>query len=459
MRRAGPHPFEAGVGETLRRRRLAKPGEPLLVALSGGPDSTALLAALRALSLAGAVGPITACHVDHGLRPGSERDAEHCARLCRELGVPLDRRAVHVAPGNVQARARQARYAALREAAAGAGAVRIATGHTRSDQAETLLLRLLRGAGARGLAGIPPRRRGPGPAVVRPLIDRSRAEVIAYLRDRGLGWLEDPSNASGRYLRNRVRLEILPAIVALAPGAEAALARAADLLRGDDRVLDTAARGLVAGAGAPLGPFRAAPVALRRRAVRALWREATGSRRGLAAGHVEAVLQLAARGRPAGARVALPGGREARVEGGELVVGPPRVPAPVQAPVVAGGPGRYPVPGREVALVVEPGGAGPRPGAGGLALGEGRAAWPLTLRTRLPGDRFRPARGRGQKKLKAWLIDRKVPRAARDRLLLLVDASGRVLWIPELGAAAEGLDPAGEPGWSVRLEPGTGRNT
>ena len=94
MRRTDPHPFEAGVAETLRQRRLAKPREPLLVALSGGPDSTALLAALRALSAAGKVGPVTACHVDHGLRPGSERDAEHCARLCRTLDVPLDLRAV-----------------------------------------------------------------------------------------------------------------------------------------------------------------------------------------------------------------------------------------------------------------------------------------------------------------------------------------------------------------------------
>jgi tRNA(Ile)-lysidine synthase len=311
-KRAELHPFEAAVLETVRRRRLLGPADSTVAALSGGPDSTALVAALSALHRAGEAGPVIACHVDHGLRPGSERDAAHCRGLCARLGLRFAARSVRVRPGNVQAQARRARYAALRAAAAEAGAAHIATGHTRADQAETVVLRLLRGAGARGLAGIPPRRG----ALVRPLIDRSREEVLAYLAARGLPALEDPSNATGRFLRNRVRAEVMPALRRLAPAAERALARAADLLRGDDRALERSARALHRGKRAEVEALLAAAAAVRRRVVRRLWKAATGSRRGLTAEHVASVLRLLRRPRPG--RISLPGGVEARVAGGRL---------------------------------------------------------------------------------------------------------------------------------------------
>ncbi|MCM2334594.1 MAG: tRNA lysidine(34) synthetase TilS, partial [Anaeromyxobacteraceae bacterium] len=141
--------------------------------------------------------------------------------------------------------------------------------------------------------------------------------------------------------------------------------------------------------------------------------------------HVEAALRLLRRGGPR--RAGLPGGLEAVVEEGWLRVRrPPAGPAPAVAPVPVTGPGRYPLPALgQVAVVEAPTGA--------------PVAWPLWLRTRLPGDRFRPARGRGGKKLKSWLIDRKVALARRDRLVLLVGGDGAVLAIPELGARAAGL--------------------
>ncbi|HEX7624999.1 MAG TPA: tRNA lysidine(34) synthetase TilS, partial [Anaeromyxobacteraceae bacterium] len=152
-------PFEAAVLATVRERRLFGGEARVLVALSGGADSVALLAALAALRGAGALEDVSACHVDHQLRPGSDADGVACAALCAELEVPLVRTPVTVPGGeNVQQAARRERYRALRAAAALAGASRIATGHTMGDQAETVLLRLLRGAGARGLSGIPPRR-------------------------------------------------------------------------------------------------------------------------------------------------------------------------------------------------------------------------------------------------------------------------------------------------------------
>jgi tRNA(Ile)-lysidine synthase len=311
-------PFERAVLATCRARDLVLPETPVLVALSGGADSTSLVAALAALRDAGRAGPVSACHVDHGLRPDSAADAGACRALCERLGVPLRVVAVQVGGGNLQAAARRARYAALRAVAAEVGAARIATAHTRSDQAETVLLRLSRGAGARGLAGIPPRRG----AIVRPLIDRSRAEVLSYLAARGLPHREDPTNATARFDRNRVRHEVLPALERLRPGAEAALARAADLLRDDERALEREARRLAPGGQAAVATavLRDASAAVAGRVVRRLWKAATGSRKSLSSRHVAAVLRLARRPRPG--RVSLPGGRLAVASRGVLAVLP-----------------------------------------------------------------------------------------------------------------------------------------
>ncbi len=421
-------PFAAQVLATCRRRRLLAPGDRVLVALSGGPDSSALVAALAALRGSGAVAEVRALHVDHGLRPGSAAEAEACQALCDRLGVPLERARVTVRPGNVQAEARRARYAALRAAARRFSATRIATGHTRTDQAETVLLRLMRGSGARGLSGIPPRR-GPW---VRPLIDRSRDEVLAFLRAEGLPWLEDPTNSTPRVLRNRVRREVIPVLSRLDAGLERALARAADLRRDDERALERRARGALpeAGARAEVRRLRAEPLAVRRRAVRRLWRAARGRRAGLSAAHVEAVLGLLGRGRPG--RVTLPDGLEARCAYGALEIRRRQPAAAPPAELAVPAPGVYPVPGRALRLAVEA-----APGAA--------VDWPLRLGPRRPGDRFRPPGAPGSKKLKAWLIDRKVPREARDGLLVLADRSGRVLWLPDLGARAE------VPGLALRL--------
>src|SRR6266511_360255 len=194
MRKKRLDPYPRAVLVTVRRRRLLAPADVVLAAVSAGPDSTALVAALAVLRDAGAIARVVALHVDHRLRPGGAEDAACAAAACARLGVPFESVPVHVAAGNVQTQARRSRYAALRSAAARAGANRIATGHTRTDQAETVLLRLVRGAGARGLAGIPPRR---GP-FVRPLIDRSRKEGIAWLAELGLPWRDDPTNATPR---------------------------------------------------------------------------------------------------------------------------------------------------------------------------------------------------------------------------------------------------------------------
>jgi tRNA(Ile)-lysidine synthase len=429
MRKKQLPPYPRAVLVTVRRRRLFGPEDSVLAAVSAGPDSTALVAALAALRDAGAVARVVALHVDHGLRPGGGDDAACAAAACARLGVPFESVQVHVGRGNVQAEARRARYRALRAAAARAGATRIATGHTRTDQAETVLLRLLRGAGARGLAAIPPRRG----AIVRPLIDRSRAEGIAWVDELGLRWRDDPTNATPRFARNRLRLSLWPQLVALAPAAERALARAADLARDDERALSARARAApLAGASVELAWLAGEPLAVRRRVVRRLWRAAGGPGRRLESKHAEAVLALARRRRPG--RSALPGGLEARCRYGRLEIGPPAAaPAPF-AEVAVPGPGRYVLPLGVVEVAARDAAAVP---------------WPAALRTRRPGDRFRPDGGRGTKKLKSWLIDLKVPREERDGLLVL--ASGAtVLAVPELAVVADGLGPSGA-GLSVRM--------
>lgn len=422
----------ASVARTVERRSLLAPGDSVLVALSAGPDSTALVAVLAALRDAGRIGAVSALHVDHGLRAGGAEDAD-CARgTCQRFGVAFESVHVKVGSGNVQAAARRARYRALRAAADRLGAGRIATGHTLTDQAETFLMRALRGAGARGLSGIPPRRG----RIVRPLIDVGRSEILAFLEDEGLPWREDPTNASTRFDRNAIRLKVAPVLRALEPGFERALGRAADLLRDDERALAKRAREVAAdAAGVEIAALRREPRAVRRRVVRALWRVAAPGARTLPAAQIDAVLALCARGRPG--RLSLPGGREARAAYGRLALAS-------TATATRGAPGahRVPVPGpgsyRIAGLVID---------VDGVAA----VAFPLVLRGRRPGDRIRPERAPGSKKLKAWLIDRKVPRERRDSLVVLADGEGNVLALPELGIRCAG---SGSLSVTVRRDPG-----
>lgn len=392
------------------------------MALSAGPDSTALAVALAALRDAGRIGALHALHVDHGLRPGGGEDAACARETCERLGIPFESVRVTVGGGNVQASARRARYRALREAAKRHGATRIATGHTLTDQAETFLMRALRGAGARGLSAIPPRRGD----IVRPLIDVAREEILPWLRREGFRWREDPSNASPRFARNALRHELAPVLRRLEPRFERALARAADLLRDDERALARSARPLLSADGAvELGRLAGEARAVRRRAVRQLWKAAAPGRRALPAAQVEAILALAARGRPG--ELSLPGGFRARAAYGRLSIEPVAAASPpaFAGPVHVPGAGTFRLGDRVVEIGFD-GAAGAPP------------AFPLVLRARLPGDRIRPERAPGGKKLKALLIDRKVPRERRDGLIVLADGAGNVLAVPELGIRAAG---------------------
>jgi tRNA(Ile)-lysidine synthase len=218
---------------TFREHRLVEPGEQILVACSGGPDSTALLHVLAAL------GPrlgfrVIAHGIDHGLREIAPEELALAARVAKAAGVPFTTSRVDLEPGpNLQARARALRVARLVEVAEGAAVSAIATGHTADDRAETFLLRLMRGAGPRGLAVLPPRALALGSTkiqVIRPLIGARRIDVLGHLTRHGLGFAEDPCNRDPRFSRTRVRHELIPQLESMAPRVVEHLNDLADML-------------------------------------------------------------------------------------------------------------------------------------------------------------------------------------------------------------------------------------
>jgi len=250
-----------------RLRHLEGVDAPVVVACSGGPDSLALLA----LAVAANLEPI-AVHVDHGLRAGSDRDAAVVASVAARLGARVHAERVTVEPGpNLEARARAARYEALERARARVGATAVLVGHTADDQAETVLLNLLRGGALAGLGGMPPRRG----YLVRPLLGLRRTDTVELCARLELEPIDDPMNADPAFRRVWLRREVIPALEHGA-GRDLVpmLARQADVLRAESDFLDELARAAwppqpgADDGSAPAAPLAAMPLVLARRAVR-----------------------------------------------------------------------------------------------------------------------------------------------------------------------------------------------
>lgn len=270
----------------VRETGLVVDGAPLVVMLSGGRDSVCLLHVAVTLGA-----EVTALHVDYGLRGvESDADRELCVALCDDLGVPIEvRRAVREADavGNFHAWARQVRYAAAAQLGD-----RVAAAHTLSDQVETILYRLASSPGRRALAGMDPVRG----ALVRPLLAAGirREETASYCMARSLAWREDASNTDRAYARARVREDLLPALRAVDPRAEANVLRTAEILREEAALLDEVVAGVLAGRGGelPRAELAALPAALGRLVLRRLAEDAIAAPCARAAGRLGEVLAL-----------------------------------------------------------------------------------------------------------------------------------------------------------------------
>jgi len=436
----------ARILRTTREHALLGPADRVGVAVSGGADSVALLWLLRDLILAGNLpGQLAGLiHVNHGLR-GAEaaRDEEFCRNLADRVSLPLElahadaAAAARATRRSIEAAARDLRYQFFAEAAARLGATVVATGHTLDDQAETVLLRLLRGAGTRGLTGIRIRRG----LFIRPLLDCRRAQIRQYLAAKNEPFCEDSSNASLTIARNRIRHQLLPVLEQIAPGGLPSLARLA-ALAGDDeasfefRVTElsqAAIRMTPAGVQVDTARLAAQPTAIARRLIRRAI-ELVDSSRASGARHLDSVLRLA-RSPRAGGRLSLPG-VSVEHRGDALFIAPAsehrckarsafEVPLPV--------PGEVALPDTGLSVTAfdwREGAPDHRQTGGDTAVVQAEAlTLPLVVRSRRPGDRLRPLGAPGRRKLQDLLVDRKVPRAERDAVPLVVDATGEIVWV------------------------------
>lgn len=419
------------------------PGARIGVAVSGGADSVCLLHVLRRLSSA----PLTVLHVDHQLRGEESRaDAEFVAAMANEFGLPLISRRVELRDGNLEQEGRRARLDFFREVIRSRGADRVATGHTQSDQAETVLFRLLRGSGEAGLAGIRP---VTSDGLVRPLIEIARPEIERFLRNRGIAWREDSTNASPRFARNRIRHDLLPILERdWNPAIAAAMARTAEWALDDveywNQEIDRLEPGILLCRGqsvvVDVEALRGVPTAVARRLVRRAVERVKGDLRGVDFAYTELVLQLArsdrGRGSVSGAGV------EAR-RSFDWIRFAPTQKASGEYRMSVSVPGHLRIPGADVDICVEL--IDKSDGFNDLDYvyneGMGWVDWEcvsgcLELRSWMPGDRYQPADSTVVKKLKDLFQLARIPVWERRHWPVLVDGSS-IVWTRRFGPAAE----------------------
>ena len=430
----------------------------LLLAVSGGADSSALLLIVARLAKNLHL-QLGVAHFDHGLR--GQRVAKNEARFVRglasSLGLPFYTGSGRGARLASEDAARRARYEFLASVAEREDYGAVATGHTASDQAETVLLHLVRGAGLDGLAGMSAKAAWPfqghgSLTLLRPLLHLSREETLAYCTAAGIEAMEDASNAAPRYRRNRVRNELLPLLRELNPRIDEALVRLADAAREDVTFL----RGVASEAliDSPEGSqsvsrhvLAAWPASPRRHTLRLAVAALLGDGRELTQRHLEALERLVLEGKT-GDHLDLPRGVTAVLRRDTLELRLKSTQAPLKPePVTLEVPGQTRFGALVVAASVEPPSACETAEVDAAAVAEG-----LCVRRRLPGDRFRPLGMTGRRKLQDFLTDAHVPRDERDTIPLFVSQRG-IVWVGGLRIAEWARPQPGRPTTYLSFHP------
>ncbi len=435
------------VVKTIRSKGLVDRGQHLLVAVSGGPDSVALLSLLHRLRSFLSL-TVEAVHFNYGLRGAeSDGDQEFVEAFCRLLEIPLSTRRLdvqgRVRRTSLQAAARDLRYRAMLDMAEACGADRIAVGHTADDQAETVLLWMLRGAGLTGLSGMPACRDG---KIIRPLFDTTRQDILAYLTHAGLSFRQDSSNGKPLYLRNRIRQEVMPILTRLVPSSVHALCRLADVCREDDRYLDQQVAALCVsrikherdgGWAIDRSFLQQLPRAVQRRVARDLLRGCDFLHRAPSICTVERFLQaVTKRGSVSDITVKstrlvvgkglvqfIPSGLQELSHDQRHQVVPMILTIPAQVTWAETG---QTIRAQQLARSHVPATA---QGRNCIVVDADRVSGPLVVRAWQPGDRFHPLGMKGRsKKLQDFFTDLKVPIAARRRIPVVIAPEG-IVWI------------------------------
>lgn len=433
-------------------------GSRLLVAVSGGADSVALLSLLHHVA-----GPINlhleVAHLDHALRDASRDDALFVEQLCIDLGISLtvERRDVAAIArqhkGNLEEVARQERRDFLTRTAQARNCQLIALGHHADDQAETFLMRLLRGSGLTGLVGM----RMVNESWVRPLLPFHRSDLIAYLHEEGLPWREDESNLDQTFTRNRIRHCLLPVLESFNPNISRQFVGLCEQMRQDDDFWTNLVALELTRCGKSMGDdfilerkalLELAP-ALVSRVVRGALQQVRGDLRGMTSVHIADILQMVNAGSPQG-ELFLPDVWVAR-RYDKLWF---RKQKPVAAEfftLILNGPGSYLLPDeRTLCLSLEERALGERNEV--VEFAAATLSFPLHLRHCQPGDRLQPSGMSGTKKLQDLFVDLKLPKEERRKALLLV-GNDEILWVVGL-RRSEGRRPGeGEPVLRFALQP------
>ncbi|MEI7027661.1 tRNA lysidine(34) synthetase TilS [Paenibacillus sp. y28] len=469
------------VERDIREQELLRQGSVLIVAVSGGADSTALLHMLHKLSEEWSWRLVVA-HVNHMFR-GDESlaEARQVEALARSLGLPCETAHIDI-PGYLQSRAmnpqdasRERRYAFLLETAGRYGASAIVLAHHADDQAETVLLHLLRGSGGSGLSGMAFKRIEKNVELVRPLLRIYKTELLKYCSDNGLLFSEDSSNAERKYARNRIRLDALPYLRQFNPRISEALVRLAETNRAEDDYLQGVAAGWLQQHGRSIGPgyafsreaFIKEHVALQRRVIKLILSYVFSGGGSVDFSAIERIRRAAAQQRKSNIHIEVPGAarmvrvydeirlerttNKSKADYSYALSKNEALQAGILELPEAEGVLFYEVRSHEGVI------CRPKPAS---FLDEAQFAleqleFPLVVRSRLAGDRMEVLGLNGSKKVKDIYIDDKVAPDVRSRLPLVCDASGRVLWIPGIRRSRHAL-PDGETGDQPRLILGFG---